>query len=110
MKTDFERLAATYHLTGKRVAVLATDGFEQSELEVPVEALRACGAEVHIIAPDAGSIRGWSEKNWREERQMTKVLGDAAAGDYDSLGLRGGCRAHKGIGVFTRNRSTSSLI
>lgn len=90
MKTDFEQLKAAYDLTGKRVAVLATDGFEQSELDVPVEALKACGAEVHIIAPDAGTIRGWSDKNWGEEREVTKVLGNADADDYDSLVLPGG--------------------
>jgi protease I len=90
MKPDFERLAATYHLSGKRVAVMATDGFEQSEFDVPVEALRACGAEVHVIAPEAGTIMGWSDKNWGEAREVTKALSDAVADDYDSLVLPGG--------------------
>lgn len=90
MKIDFKLLKATYDLTGKRVAVLATDGFEQSELDVPVEALKTCGADVHIVAPDAGTIRGWSGKDWGEERKVDKVLGDITADHYDSLVLPGG--------------------
>ncbi|MEO5916265.1 MAG: type 1 glutamine amidotransferase domain-containing protein [Luteolibacter sp.] len=90
MKTDFKQLKMNYDLSGKRVAVLATDGFEQSELDVPVQALKTCGAEVHIVAPEPGTIRGWSGKDWGEKRQVTKILADASADDYDSLVLPGG--------------------
>lgn len=90
MKIDFNLLKATYNLTGKRVAVLATDGFEQSELDVPVEALRTCGAEVDIVAPESGTIRGWSGKDWGEDRKVDKMLADITADHYDSLVLPGG--------------------
>jgi protease I len=90
MKTDFKLLKATYDLSGKRVAVLATDGFEQSELDVPVEALRTCGAHVDIVAPQSGSICGWSGKDWGEKRKVDKVLADVTADYYDSLVLPGG--------------------
>jgi len=90
MKIDFNKLKATYDLTGKRVAVLATDGFEQSELDVPVQALKDCGAQVDIIAPKAGTICGWSEKNWGQPRKVDKVLSDVSADYYDSLVLPGG--------------------
>ena len=46
-------------LSGHKVAVLATDGFEQSELEKPVEALKAAGAEVEVVSPKSGQIQGW---------------------------------------------------
>ena len=47
-------------LHGRRIAVLATDGFEQSELIEPRRLLEAAGAEVAVIAPDsAKEIRGW---------------------------------------------------
>jgi protease I len=46
-------------LAGRKVAVLATDGFEQSELEKPVEALKAAGAVVEVVSPKAGQIQGW---------------------------------------------------
>lgn len=90
MKIDFNLLKETYDLKGKRVAVLATDGFEQSELDVPVQALKTCGAQVDIVAPDAGSIRGWSGKDWGEKRDVDKVLADVTADHYDSLVLPGG--------------------
>lgn len=90
MKIDFTLLKATYDLTGKRVAVLATDGFEQSELDVPVEALRTCGAHVDIVAPQSGSICGWNGKDWGEKRKVDKVLADVTADYYDSLVLPGG--------------------
>lgn len=90
MKINFEQLQSTYNLTGKRVAVIATDGFEQSEFDVPVEALESCGATVDIIAPEEGSIRGWSDKDWGEERDVTAAVADVSAEDYDALVIPGG--------------------
>ncbi len=90
MKINFEKLKANYNLSGKRVAVLSTDGYEQSELDVPVEALEACGARVDIIAPEPGTIRGWKDKNWGDKKPVTRTLDDAIADDYDSLVLPGG--------------------
>lgn len=90
MKIDFNQLQATYDLSGKRVAVLATDGFEQSELDVPVKALQMCGAHVDIVAPNEGSICGWREENWGEKRQVDKAVTEVSADEYDSLVLPGG--------------------
>ncbi|MEO5714920.1 MAG: type 1 glutamine amidotransferase domain-containing protein [Luteolibacter sp.] len=90
MKIDINYLKAHYNLSGKRVAVLATDGFEQSELDVPVEALRGCGAQVDIVAPAAGTICGWSDQNWGEKRKVDKVLSEVSADGYHSLVLPGG--------------------
>ena len=50
------------NLENKKVAVLATDGFEQSELEQPVQALKEAGAEVNIISLESGTIKGWDKK------------------------------------------------
>lgn len=77
-------------LQGKRIAVLATDGFEQSELEVPVAQLRAAGAEVHIVSPKSGEIMGWSGKDWGQAVRVDASLGDVSASDYDALVLPGG--------------------
>jgi protease I len=77
-------------LQGKKVAVVATDGFEQIELIQSVEALRAAGAEVEVLAPHGGQIQGW---NHTDKAQMVKVdreLAQARAGDYDALVLPGG--------------------
>ena len=45
-------------LDGKRVAILSTNGFEQSELEVPRDRLRQAGADVVVVSPESGSIKG----------------------------------------------------
>ncbi|QSQ57333.1 type 1 glutamine amidotransferase domain-containing protein [Xanthomonas translucens] len=78
-------------LSGKRVAVLATDGFEQSELQEPKRLLESWGAQVDVIAPgDASSIRGWSKQDWGASVPVDKRLAQADAGDYDALLLPGG--------------------
>lgn len=77
-------------LSGKKVAILAADGFEQSELESPREALLAAGAEVDVISLQSGSIKGWSGKNWADDVSVDKTLDEADATDYDGLVLPGG--------------------
>jgi protease I len=77
-------------LENKKVAVLATDGFEQSELEKPVDALRDAGAQVEIVSIKSGSIRGWAEKNWGREISVDKTVDEVSAADYDALVLPGG--------------------
>ena len=53
-------------LNKKRVAVMATDGFEQSEFEEPIKALKKEGISVDIISLNKGKIKGWKEKKWGE--------------------------------------------
>jgi protease I len=78
------------NIQGKRVAVLATDGFEQSELETPVEHLRQAGAEVHVVSLKAGEIKGWQDKDWGSPVKVDAVLSEVSAADYDALVLPGG--------------------
>lgn len=77
-------------LKGKRVAILATDGFEQSELLEPKKALENEGARPEVIAPHDGQIKGWKEKNWGDSVPVDKTLDQAKADDYDALVLPGG--------------------
>lgn len=77
-------------LQGKKVAVLATDGFEQVELEKPVEALKAAGAEVEVISPKAGQIQGFQHHDKGRVVPVDRELGDARADDYDAIVLPGG--------------------
>jgi len=77
-------------IQGKRVAVLATDGFEQSELEVPVKHLRAEGAEVHVVSLKPGEIKGWAGKDWGRPVQVDAVVSEVSATDYDAIVLPGG--------------------
>jgi protease I len=77
-------------IQGKRIAILSTDGFEQSELEVPLKHLRAEGAEVHVISLKSGEIVGWEGKDWGRPITVDAVLSDVSAADYDALVLPGG--------------------
>jgi len=77
-------------LSGKKVAILATHGFERSELEKPLEALIAEGAEVEVVSLEAGKIRGWSKRDWSGSVKVDKTLADVTADEYDALVLPGG--------------------
>lgn len=77
-------------LSGKKIAILATNGFEQSELEVPHDALKAAGATVEIISLQPGEIKGWDKKDWGRPVKVDKTLDQASADDYDALVLPGG--------------------
>jgi len=78
------------NLQGKRVAILATNGFEQSELLEPRKALDAQGAKTQVVSPEKQSIKGWNEKNWGEEVPVDLALDSADAADFDALLLPGG--------------------
>jgi protease I len=78
-------------LKGLRVAMLATDGFEQSELLEPRKALLEAGARVDVISPKAGGrIRGWNHKEWGEDVKIDEALDAVSPEDYDALVLPGG--------------------
>ncbi len=77
-------------LSGKTILILATHGFEQSELEVPQAKLKEAGATVHVVSPEAGEIKGWDKKDWGRAVKVDKSLDDANAADYDAIVLPGG--------------------
>lgn len=77
-------------LQGKKVAVLATHGFEQSELQQPLETLLKAGAEVDIVSLKKGKIKGWKDKNWGDEFDATKSIDEVKSAQYDALVLPGG--------------------
>src|ERR1700709_2445134 len=76
-------------LDKKKIAILATHGFEQSELEVPRDKLKAAGATVHIISLEPGEIKGWDKKDWGRPVKVDKTLNEVSANDYDALVLPG---------------------
>ena len=73
-----------------RILIVATNGFEQSELEVPRDKLRDHGATVHVATPDGGAIKGWDEDDWGREAQADLKLADARVEEYHALVLPGG--------------------
>lgn len=74
----------------KRILILATHGFEQSELLEPKAALEAAGFETVVASPEAGSIRGWHQKDWGESVAVDASVDDVAETDFDALLLPGG--------------------
>ena len=77
-------------LDGKKVAILATDGFEKSELFSPMEALKEAGATVDIISDKSGSIKSWDKDDWGKSVDVTKTLDEVSASDYNALLVPGG--------------------
>lgn len=77
-------------LNGLEVAILATDGFEQSELIEPRKALASAGAQTEVISLKEGKIRGWNHTEWGCEVEVDRALESADPKDYDALLLPGG--------------------
>jgi protease I len=77
-------------LEGLRIAILATDGFEQSELMDPRRALDAAGAITEVVSPKAKEVRAWNHKNWGLDVDVDQELDQANPELYDALVLPGG--------------------
>jgi protease I len=77
-------------LIGKNIAILATDGFEQSELMKPKKALEEAGAHTQVVSPHDKTIKGWNHKDWGEEVSVDLPLKYADAVQFDALLLPGG--------------------
>ena len=77
-------------LSGKTVAILATDGFEEAELAEPKKALEHAGAKVHVVAPHSGEIKGWKLTDWGRNARVDRELNEVSFEDYDALMLPGG--------------------
>ncbi|TYB79732.1 type 1 glutamine amidotransferase domain-containing protein [Bizionia myxarmorum] len=78
------------NLNKKRVAILATNGFEESELREPKKALEKAGAHVDIVSLGSGTIKSWANGNWGEAYKVDKTLDDVSQKDYHALMLPGG--------------------
>ncbi len=77
-------------MKGKRVAIIATDGFEQVELTEPQKFLKNEGAEVHVVSLKSGSIKGWDMTDWGDKVDVDKTIDQVKTEDYDALVLPGG--------------------
>ena len=73
-----------------RVLILATDGFEQSELTEPKANLEKAGIETKVVSLKPGKIKGWDQDDWGDEVAVDLTLDDASADDFDALLLPGG--------------------
>ncbi len=74
----------------KKIAILATNGFEEVELTSPKEAMEKEGWTVHIVSPQKGKIKAWATDKWGDEYTVDKELKDVSAKEYHALVLPGG--------------------
>src|SRR5690606_27113287 len=97
------------NVEGKRVAILATNGFEQSELTSPRQALIDAGVAVDVVSLSKDAIRGWSNKNWGDSQPVDRIVSEVKADDYDMLVIPGGMfnpdtlRTNEDALTFTRD-------
>lgn len=104
-------------LETKKLAIIATDGFEQSELLEPKRQLENIGAQIHVISIDGNqTIRGWDKKDWGETVAVDKQIEDASVDDYDAVILPGGqinpdvLRTNKTVVEFIQTAYENSRI
>ncbi len=74
----------------KRIAILATNGFEESELKSPKEAMEKEGFQVDIVSLKSGEIKGWSDGNWSNTYKVDRTIDEVKADEYNALMLPGG--------------------
>jgi protease I len=78
------------NVTGKKVAILTENGFEEVELTSPKKALEEAGAIVHIVSPQPQKVKAWDQDHWSIELPVDVQLKDANPEDYDMLVIPGG--------------------
>ncbi|MFS4466329.1 type 1 glutamine amidotransferase domain-containing protein [Maribacter sp. 2210JD10-5] len=89
----------------KRIAILATNGFEESELKSPKEAMEKEGFQVDVISPEKGKIKGWANGNWSNSYTVDRSLNEAKVDEYNALVLPGGV-----INPDTLRRNEDALL
>jgi protease I len=77
-------------ISGKKIAILATDGYEQVELTDPRKNLEKAGATVDVISIKTGQIKGWDKTDWGKSVKVDHLVTEVKPADYDALVLPGG--------------------
>ena len=80
----------SHHLTGRKIAFLATHGVEQVELKQPFAAVRDAGAEVELVSLEAGEIQGYEKLDKGDTFPVDLTVADASPSDYHGLVIPGG--------------------
>src|SRR6267142_2308640 len=89
-KKSWREFMAKKNLTGKRIAILVDEGFEQVELIKPRKALDRVGAHTQVVSPQEGEVRGWNVKKWGKNVAVDVPLDSADPAAFDALLLPGG--------------------
>jgi protease I len=77
-------------LNNKRIAFLATNGFEQVELTHPWEVMQQAGATLELVSPESGTIQGMNHHQPADVFKVDRLIDEASVDDYDGLVLPGG--------------------
>lgn len=77
-------------INSARILILATHGYERSELRVPLDQLTAKGATVKIASLEKAPIKSWDEKNWGDSVDVDLTLEEVKIDDFDALVIPGG--------------------
>ena len=80
------------NLTGRKVAVLATDGVEQVELTAPWQALKEAQADITLVSVKPGEIQGFINEQKADTFHVDKIAKEVTARDFDALVIPGGVR------------------
>lgn len=107
-------------LSGKRIAIVATHGFEQVELTEPLKALRGAGATVDIVAPAGGEIQGMRHHDKGDRVKIDRTIDQVKPEQYDALVLPGGVANPDALrtdgrvvgfvrGFFTANKPVAAI-
>jgi protease I len=81
---------ANAQLSGRKIAILVAEGFEQVEMTEPKQALDQAGAQTHIVSPAEGQVQGWNHFDKADKFPVDVPLDRANPADYDALLLPGG--------------------
>ena len=79
-----------HKLHDRKIAILAADGFDESQLFAPKKALEDAGAEVVIVSLKKGEIKSWDEDHWGKSINVDAIVGDSSSEDFDALVIPGG--------------------
>lgn len=77
-------------IQGKKIAFLATCGFEQSELTKPWEAVKSAGGEPVLVSIESGKIQGMNHFDKADQFEVDVTVENTTAEQYDGLVLPGG--------------------
>jgi len=78
------------NLSGKKIALITENGFEEVEFTSPKKALEDQGAIVEVISPNKGSVKSWKDGNWGKDFKVDKTVDEANSDDYHAVLIPGG--------------------
>ena len=104
---SFKNNAFNNILNDRKIAILATDGFNESQLFSPKKALEAAGAQVLIVSTHKGEIKSWVQDHWGKSIQVDATLSECNSEEFDGLVIPGG---EKNPETLLNDKNVSNFI